>query len=78
MDKNKIVLLGNPLLRQISQPITEEEFGTPELKQLEQELFAMLQAEKGLGLAAPQIGISNCLRTIQGSGLGGLHPVSPF
>ncbi|MDP1604710.1 MAG: peptide deformylase [Legionella sp.] len=58
MDKNQIILLGNPLLRQISQPITEEEFGTPELKQLEQELFAMLQAEKGLGLAAPQIGIS--------------------
>ncbi|MDI9817948.1 MULTISPECIES: peptide deformylase [unclassified Legionella] len=58
MEKNKIILLGNPFLRQRSQPILEEEFGTPELKQLEQELFEMMQAENGLGLAAPQIGIS--------------------
>ncbi|ASQ46853.1 peptide deformylase [Legionella clemsonensis] len=58
MDKNNIILLGNPLLRQISQPIADEEFGTPSLRQMEQVLFAMLEAENGLGLAAPQIGIS--------------------
>ncbi|WP_028388757.1 peptide deformylase [Legionella fairfieldensis] len=56
--KNKIILLGNPLLRQKSQAILEEEFGTPDLKQLEQALFEMMQAENGLGLAAPQIGIN--------------------
>ncbi|KTD38594.1 polypeptide deformylase [Legionella nautarum] len=58
MDKSNIILLGNPLLRQIAQPIANEEFGTPELKQMEQVLFEMLEAENGLGLAAPQIGIS--------------------
>ncbi|RUR14023.1 peptide deformylase [Legionella septentrionalis] len=58
MEKNKIILLGNSLLRQKSEAISKEEFGTPELKQLEQELFEMMQAENGLGLAAPQIGIS--------------------
>ncbi|HAU0967572.1 TPA: peptide deformylase [Legionella pneumophila] len=58
MDKYNIILLGNPLLRQISQPISDEEFGSPDLKQMEQLLFAMLEAENGLGLAAPQIGIS--------------------
>ena len=58
MDKNEIILLGNPLLRQIAEPIADDEFGTPELKQMEALLFEMLAAENGLGLAAPQIGIS--------------------
>lgn len=58
MDKPEIILLGNPLLRQTAEPIADDEFGTPELKQMEQLLFEMLAAENGLGLAAPQIGIS--------------------
>lgn len=58
MDKYNIILLGNPLLRQLAQPIADEEFCTPELMQMEQVLFEMLKAENGLGLAAPQIGIS--------------------
>jgi peptide deformylase len=58
MEHNKIVRLGNPSLRQPSDPILDEEFGTPELKQLEATLFDMMQAENGLGLAAPQIGIN--------------------
>ena len=58
MNKNEIVLLGNPLLRQCSEFIKNDEFGTPELKQLEELLFEMLKKENGLGLAAPQIGIS--------------------
>ena len=58
MDKTKIIFLGNPLLRQIAEPIADDAFGTPELKQMEELLFEMLAAENGLGLAAPQIGIS--------------------
>lgn len=58
MNKTEIILLGNPLLRQIAEPVTDDEFGTPELKEMETLLFEMLAAENGLGLAAPQIGIS--------------------
>ncbi len=58
MDKKEVILLGNPLLRQVAEPIADNEFGTPELRQLEQTLFDCLVAENGLGLAAPQIGIS--------------------
>lgn len=58
MEQNNIILLGNPLLRQKAESIREEEFGSPELKQLEQTLFEMMHSENGLGLAAPQIGIS--------------------
>lgn len=58
MDKTEVILLGNPLLRQIAEPIAANEFGTSKLKEMEELLFDMLAAENGLGLAAPQIGIS--------------------
>lgn len=58
MDKNEIILLGNPLLRQVAEPIADDEFGTPKLKQMEKMLFKILKEQRGLGLAAPQIGIS--------------------
>ncbi len=58
MDKTEIIRLGNPLLRQVAEPIADDAFGTLELKHMEQLLFEMLAAENGLGLAAPQIGIS--------------------
>ncbi len=54
----EIIYLGNPLLRQISEPILEEDFGSLKLKELEKKLFLMMEAEQGLGLAAPQMGIS--------------------
>jgi peptide deformylase len=58
MEQNKIIRIGNPLLRLIAIPIHEDEFGTSELRDMEELLFHMLASEKGLGLAAPQIGIS--------------------
>lgn len=58
MEQYEIIKLGNPLLRQKAEAIREEEFGSEELKQLEQTLFEVMKAENGLGLAAPQIGIS--------------------
>jgi peptide deformylase len=58
MEQNKIIRIGNPLLRLIATPIHEDEFGTSELQEMEKLLFHMLASEKGLGLAAPQIGIS--------------------
>ena len=58
MEQYEIIKLGNPLLRQKAEAIREEEFGSEELKQLEQTLFDVMKAENGLGLAAPQIGIS--------------------
>lgn len=57
MEHYDIVYLGNPALRMVSEQILETEFGTQELDQLTNKLFHALQAEQGLGLAAPQIGI---------------------
>lgn len=58
MDSYTVIQLGNPLLRMISEPITNDLFGSEELKKMESILFKTLDEKKGLGLAAPQIGIN--------------------
>jgi peptide deformylase len=58
MDSYTIIQLGNPLLRMLSEPITNDLFGSEELKNMESILFKTLDEKKGLGLAAPQIGIN--------------------
>ncbi|KPK12476.1 MAG: peptide deformylase [Acidithiobacillales bacterium SG8_45] len=47
--------MGDPLLLQPSQPVTE--FSTPELDALIADMFDTMHAQRGAGLAAPQIGI---------------------
>ena len=56
--ENEVILLGNPLLRMISKPILDEEFGTSDLNQLSELLFNVMKIKNGLGLAAPQLGIN--------------------
>ncbi|MCX7118213.1 MAG: peptide deformylase [Legionellales bacterium] len=58
MDTHQVIQLGNPLLRLVSEPIADEEFGSAFLKSLEKTLFEVLELESGLGLAAPQIGLN--------------------
>ncbi len=43
----------NPILHQVAQPITEI---TPELVSLAKDMAETMYAEKGIGLAAPQVG----------------------
>ena len=58
MDSHTVIQLGNPLLRIISEPISQDCFGTEQLKKMESILFKVLEEEQGLGLAAPQIAIN--------------------
>lgn len=57
-----IVKYGNPVLEQRGADITE--FGTGELNQLIADMFDSMYAAKGVGLAAPQIGISKRIAVI--------------
>jgi peptide deformylase len=50
-----ILKMGDPRLLQVAQPVTA--FGTPELRQLLDDMFDTMQAADGAGLAAPQIGV---------------------
>ncbi len=50
-----ILRIGDPRLREISQPV--EVFDTPELHELVEDMFETMEAADGAGLAAPQIGV---------------------
>ncbi len=58
MFEYKIVKLGNPSLRQISAPVSEDEFDSKELHHIVDILFFALKTEGGVGLAAPQLGFN--------------------
>ncbi len=57
-----IVLYGEPVLEKQAETITE--FDTPELHKLLDDMFESMYAAKGVGLAAPQIGISKRIAVI--------------
>jgi peptide deformylase len=55
MTVREILKMGDPRLLRVAQPVTA--FGTPELRELVQDLFDTMEAANGAGLAAPQIGV---------------------
>ena len=61
----KIVKYGEAVLEKPAQPVTE--FGTPKLQQLIADMFETMYAAKGVGLAAPQIGLSQRISVIDTS-----------
>ena len=58
----KIVKYGNPVLEQPAEPVTE--FDTPELNEMIADMWETMYAAKGVGLAAPQIGIGKRVSVI--------------
>ena len=58
----KILKYGEPVLEQSADPVID--FNTPELNQLVEDMFDTMYAAKGVGLAAPQVGISKRLTVI--------------
>lgn len=57
----RIVKYGEPVLEQRAEPITEF---NADLKQLVGDMFDSMYAHKGVGLAAPQVGVSKRLAVI--------------
>jgi len=55
MTARTVLRMGDPRLLQPASPV--EAFGTPELTALITDMFDTMQAEGGVGLAAPQIGV---------------------
>lgn len=58
----KIVKYPDPILERKSEPVTN--FGSSELEQLVEDMFETMYASKGVGLAAPQIGVSQQITVI--------------
>jgi peptide deformylase len=63
----KIVKYGDPVLEVKCDPVADTEFGTPELKKLVADMWETMYSAKGVGLAAPQIGITKRITVIDPS-----------
>ena len=50
--------MGHPTLRELAKPMSKEEILSDETKELLQDMIDTMEAEGGIGIAAPQIGIS--------------------
>jgi peptide deformylase len=61
----KIVKYGEAVLEEPAKPVTE--FGTPQLKELIADMFETMYSAKGVGLAAPQVGVSQRISVIDTS-----------
>lgn len=72
----EVRLLGDPVLRQKAAPVTEVSEAT---KQLIRDMFETMYAEEGVGLAAPQVGISERIIVIdpQQDDLGAFALINP-
>ena len=57
-----IVLFGEPVLEKQAEAVTD--FDSPELNSLIEDMFESMYAAKGVGLAAPQIGIAKRIAVI--------------
>ena len=55
-----IVRWPDPVLLTVGKPVADEEFG-PELERLADDMFVTMESAGGVGLAAPQVGISKRL-----------------
>ena len=58
MAVKKVVRMGHPVFREMVKPLSKEEILFDETKALVQDMFDTMEAEEGIGIAAPQIGIS--------------------
>ena len=61
----KVVKYGDPVLERTGDPVTEFDGG---LKELVENIFETMYAERGVGLAAPQVGVSRRLFVMDCSG----------
>ena len=57
MTVREILKMGDPRLLRVAPPLPADQFGTPELTALIEDMFETMAHAQGAGLAAPQIGV---------------------
>lgn len=61
----EILKLGNPILRLVAKKLNKEEILSPEVQNLIPKMWSVMKKAGGIGLAAPQIGVSIQLAVIK-------------
>ena len=74
MSVKEILKMGNPLLREVAEDFSVEEIKNSETQLLLEDMWHSLAAAGGIGLAAPQIGISKQLAVIKLTEESDRHP----
>ena len=64
----EVLKLGNPLLRKVAEPFTAREILSTRTQGLVEDMLETMRAEIGVGLAAPQVGVSKQLVVIEAKG----------
>ena len=54
----EIVRIGEPVLRAVAEPVSEEELASPGFQSFLDDLVETMRVANGAGLAAPQVGVS--------------------
>ena len=54
----EILKLGNPILRLVAKKLSKEEILSPEIQDFIPKMWSVMKEAGGIGLAAPQIGVS--------------------
>ncbi len=62
--KRAILTDGDPVLRRVAKRVTAEEIADPLFQQLIDDMFVTMREAPGVGLAAPQVGVSKQLFVI--------------
>ena len=65
MSVREIIKMGNPVLREIAEDFSPKEILSEETQSLVEDMWDSMEAAGGIGLAAPQIGISKQLAVIR-------------
>ena len=65
MSAKKVLKMGHPLLREVARQVTEEEIQSQEFLQLVHDMHDTMKMEGGIGIAAPQIGVSKQVAIIE-------------
>lgn len=65
MTVRKVIRMGHPTLRQTAQDVPLSEIHSAEFKVLIQDMYETMKAEGGIGIAAPQIDVSQKVALIE-------------
>lgn len=66
-----VAKIGNPVLRQVAQPVDAAEIGSRAFQQFIDDMLETMREEEGIGLAAPQVARSQQVIVMECAGEGG-------
>ncbi len=67
--------LGNPILRRVAEPFSVKEIRSAKVQSLVEDMLETMRSEIGVGLAAPQVGVSRQLVVIESLGKDEVHGI---